>query len=220
MPELGEIRRDYEIGRAHNWLKYTWHACEKCGKQRWVQVIRREPVNRLCRSCSQSLKETRTCPQCGSPFEVIPSRKVAFCSHGCWGKHHSAERSSRWKGGKTHSAGYVLVRLAPGDFFYPMATKPNGTVREHRLVMAQHLGRCLMPFEIVHHKNGVKTDNRIENLQLAGSIGEHSLGHSKGYRDGYRSGYRDGSERQVKQLRDEIRLLRWELRQVKERREA
>lgn len=73
-------------------------------------------------------------------------------------------------GGKTTDKhGYILVK-APLD--HPYKNK-NGYIREHRLLMEKHLGRYLDPAEVIHHINGVKSDNRIENLQLYGSHSEH-----------------------------------------------
>lgn len=57
--------------------------------------------------------------------------------------------------------GYVVVHLPD----HPMAAK-SGSLFEHRLLMAEHLGRMLTADEVVHHKNGIRDDNRIENLEL------------------------------------------------------
>ena len=77
------------------------------------------------------------------------------------------EKSPTWKGGKTRSRkGYVVLRN-DGDVIF-----------EYRAVMEEHIGRKLAEDEVVHHINGDKTDNRLENLQLM-TRGEHSTMHNK-----------------------------------------
>lgn len=71
-----------------------------------------------------------------------------------------------WKGGKTLTGqGYVQELVFAGDPMASMRSR-SGYVLEHRLVVARAIGRPLEPRETVHHINGDRQDNRLENLQL------------------------------------------------------
>lgn len=86
----------------------------------------------------------------------------------------SGSNNRAWKGGRAFSNGYVLVRIDRSDPMHVMAGVRGEYVLEHRLVIARYLNRPLHSWETVHHINGIKDDNRIENLQLR--IGQHGAG--------------------------------------------
>ena len=101
-----------------------------------------------------------------------------------WGKYGSD--SPVWKGGRIiDNMGYV--RIYKPD--HPYVNK-GGRVLEHRLVMEKKLGRYLTKDEIVHHINGIKDDNRIENLQLVNRK-MHKTNYADGYKAGMTIGYND-----------------------------
>ena len=132
------------------------------------------------------------CRHCGIKFYTYPSHEErrVFCSRDCKNlsitKNLSGEKSFQWKGGIKHSRGYVL-KSTP---LHPFADN-GGYIPEHRLVMESWLREnrpdspyliklgdnlYLSPDYIVHHKNRILEDNRIENLQ-AMTISEHMSYH-------------------------------------------
>lgn len=113
---------------------------------------------------------------CGNE-KIIPGPRLRYeqISCGCRKFRQIGEESGKWKGGRyTAPNGYVYVR-AKG---HPNANK-RGYALEHTIVMAEMIGRPLRKGESVHHKNGIKTDNRPENLELWASCGK---GHKSGQR--------------------------------------
>jgi hypothetical protein len=80
------------------------------------------------------------------------------------------EQNNNWRGGKSvASNGYVLVRVGKDHHLSDV----RGYAYEHRLVAESKLGRRLEAGEIPHHINGVKTDNRPENIQVVSCVAEH-----------------------------------------------
>jgi hypothetical protein len=125
--------------------------------------------------------------QKGRTFSAEARAKIGAAHRGNQyhkGHHHSVETRARlselgkghrnhWNGGRTVTpSGYVQI-LSPG---HPYADC-KGYVMEHRLVMEAHLGRVLLPTEVVHHINGIKDDNRIENLMRFDSNPDHMQWH-------------------------------------------
>ena len=86
---------------------------------------------------------------------------------------NSGANSGNFNGYRARKDGYIL-RYVPD---HPCANS-RGYIGEHRLVVEEHLGIILPKEFVVHHLNGVKDDNRIENLAVM-TVGAHSALHGK-----------------------------------------
>lgn len=107
---------------------------------------------------------------CGEQIQFITSKRgTRMYKNGHNSKlQPKAEEAFNWKGGKRiNYQGYIVIYKQD----HPLANN-TGYVLEHRWIVEQNIGRYLEPWEDVHHKNGNKLDNRLENLQLM-THGEH-----------------------------------------------
>jgi hypothetical protein len=140
------------------------------------------------------------CPKCGFTRWVEkyePHHTNGYCQK-CSNKY--IKRGKRTNTREVYD-GYQLARLEKTDPFYCM-TRKDGYVMEHRLVVARAIGRPLLKTEVVHHKNGIRNDNRYpDNLELTPSLSAHSA-----------------ITRQCMDcgLRKEIRLLHWQIKELRE----
>jgi hypothetical protein len=133
-------------------------------------------------------------------------------------RNGSQNENPNWKGGRTTtSQGYVWIKSNE----HPNKNR-QGYVLEHRLVIEKKLGRYLEKSEHVHHINGVKTDNRIENLKIV-TRSEHTTIHfnntemKKKVSDRMKKLYSDPVERQKKS--EEMKRARsrkyWSTKKIK-----
>ena len=165
---------------------YVLHTCVDCGKSWWVRLLKGNPLSKRCRKCASMQT----------------------------GLLHRGPNSAQWRGGRHGDGrGYIRVLLGRDDFFYSMANK-NSLVLEHRLIMAKYLGRCLHSWEIIHHLNGVKSDNRIENLQLVDNDRHKQITILQSKLNKLLEGQEE-LKIQNDELRKEIRLLRFENKDLK-----
>ena len=129
-----------------------------CGKE--TSVVGYKLTSNHTRSCGCLKREK-------SSERMIKLGKVSGKINGGWNKGMRGEGTGHWKGGRKMHRGYILV-LTEGSY-----------QNEHRVVMEKHLGRKLTKAEVIHHINGVRTDNRLENLMLFPNHSEHMKHHNQ-----------------------------------------
>lgn len=136
--------------------KQTTIICKTCGKEFFVKSydirLKRKGIlycSKQCAAQGSKTGETKVCPVCGIHFYTTRRK---FCSPKCAQTNKSLTANHK----TFMENGYVCE--------YQKGSTKTGTVKQHRKIMEELLGRKLSCDEVVHHKNGIKTDNRVENL--------------------------------------------------------
>ena len=118
----------------------------KSGKQKG-QIYRKYGQIIVCQNCGQ---------RCFVENCQIKRGNCKFCSKKC---ANQLKNNPRWKNGRSKHRGYILIKKPN----HPNITK-KGYIREHRLIVEKQIGRYLHRWEVVHHINEIRDDNRPEKL--------------------------------------------------------
>ena len=137
-------REDLTLERFDRWTVLGLHHIDKSGSSYWKCVCDCGTI----RNVRHTALKSGGSKSCGCLVKDIRRESIR-------------EKSTNWKGGRRYLNGYVMVKNRD----HPNADN-NGYVAEHRMVMSDFMERPLERHELVHHKNGVKDDNRLENLKL------------------------------------------------------
>ena len=117
--------------------------------------------------------EAKNCPKCVDCGKQTRKKTASRCKD-CNLIYQRGANHHRWRGGTTiDSNGYVLV-FRPE---HPRA-QGRGYIMEHRVVVEEHLRRELEDYEVVHHIDGNKENNSIDNLMLFFSDNAHKSYHA------------------------------------------
>jgi DNA-binding CsgD family transcriptional regulator len=168
-----DIGEDYGINSGH--VSQIFRRQKYYFVNQFAEKLNTEQKKKMCRLYAKGMNTV----ELGKQFGITPnSVKKSLIRNGTIlryrGDSQRGKRNPLWRGGKTISDdGHVMVRSTD----HPNAM-PNGYMFEHRLVMEKYLGRLLQKNEIVHHVNGIKDDNRTENLKVM-TQAEHVALHNK-----------------------------------------
>lgn len=151
--------------------------CENCGQEFVRRATKRNLCLRFCSSrCSASyngrmngiLTGKRVCAECGSEFyrhrgeAVVDFNSRKYCCHSCFASANSGENNHFYSGGYKHRPDGYIIKSSTSQYV-------------HREVMESFIGRKLESWEHVHHVNGNRSDNRIENLRILSNSDHRKL---------------------------------------------